>query len=98
MDRTVVLFLLLELTRIVSRFLWFSFLVNFSSWEIFCLLVGCNLSGFTWVKKALDLVLAAPFARSYIIGQENKRTNNRTILLVIKNNAVARYQGAVKVR
>ena len=38
----------------------------------------------------------APFATSYMIGRENKRTNNETILPAVKNNAVAGYNGPVK--
>ena len=40
----------------------------------------------------------AQFATSYMIGREDKRTNNRTMLpsLTLKNNAAASYQGPVK--
>ena len=42
----------------------------------------------------------APFATSYMVGQEDKRTNNRTMLSAPKNNAVAgykTYKGPVKI-
>ena len=40
--------------------------------------------------------LPAPFAKSYMIGRENRRTNNRTILPALKkNNAAAGYKGQV---
>ena len=38
----------------------------------------------------------ASFATSYMIGREDKRTNNRTMLPTLKNNAAAGYQGPVK--
>ena len=38
----------------------------------------------------------APFVTSYMIGRENKRTNNKTTLPALKNNAAAGYQGPVK--
>ena len=34
---------------------------------------------------------------SYMVGGKDKRTNNRTMLPTIKNNAAAGYQGPVKV-
>ena len=37
----------------------------------------------------------APFATSYMIGRENKRTNIRTMCPVLKNNAAAGYNGPV---
>ena len=39
----------------------------------------------------------APFATSYVIGREEKRTDNRTMLPSLKNNAAAGYQGRVKI-
>ena len=39
----------------------------------------------------------AQFATSYMIGREDKRTNNRTTLPTLKNNAAAGYQGPVKI-
>ena len=38
----------------------------------------------------------APFATSYMVGRENKRTNNRTMLPTLKNSAAAGYKGPVK--
>ena len=38
----------------------------------------------------------APFATSYMVGREDKRTNNRTMFPALKNNAAAGYQGPVK--
>ena len=40
----------------------------------------------------------APFATSYLVGREDKRTNNRTMFPALKNNAAAGYQGPVKVK
>ena len=37
-----------------------------------------------------------PFAPSYMVGREDKRTSNRTMLPTLKNNAAAGYQGSVK--
>ena len=37
-----------------------------------------------------------PFAKSYMVGRENKRTNNRAMLPTLKNNAAAGYKGPVK--
>ena len=34
---------------------------------------------------------------SYMVGQEDKRTNNRTVLPTPKNNATAGYQGPLKI-
>ena len=39
----------------------------------------------------------APFASSYMVGREDKRTNNRTMLPALKNNATAGYMGPVKI-
>ena len=39
----------------------------------------------------------APFVMPYMIGREDKRTNNRTMLPALKNNAAAGYQGPVKI-
>ena len=40
----------------------------------------------------------APVATSYMVGRENKTTNNRTMLPVLKKNiAAAGYQGPVKI-
>ena len=44
--------------------------------------------------RALVSLSSASFATSHIIGRENKRTNNKSILLYIKNNGSADYQGA----
>ena len=33
---------------------------------------------------------------SYMVGREDKRTNNRTMIPTLKNNAAASYQGPVK--
>ena len=38
----------------------------------------------------------APFAASFMAGQEDKKTNNRTMLPALKNNAAAGYQGPMK--
>ena len=38
----------------------------------------------------------APFTTSYIVCQEDKRANNRTIFPALKNNAAAGYKGSVK--
>ena len=38
----------------------------------------------------------APLATSYMVGQEDKRTNNRTMLPALKNNAAAGYKGPVE--
>ena len=38
------------------------------------------------------------FATSYMVGQENKRTNNRTMFPTLKNNAAAGYKGSVKIK
>ena len=40
----------------------------------------------------------APFATSYMIGWENERTNNRTMIPALRNNAAAGYQGPVKTK
>ena len=32
-----------------------------------------------------------------MVGREDKRTNNRTMFLTLKNNAAAGYQGPVKI-
>ena len=40
---------------------------------------------------------SAPFATSYIVGRENKRTNNGTMFPALKNNAATGYQGPVKI-
>ena len=39
----------------------------------------------------------APFPTSYMVGLEDKRTNNRTMLPTLKNNAAASYTGPVKI-
>ena len=44
-----------------------------------------------------DLGGPASFAKSNIIGVENKRTNYKTLLLGIKNNGTAGYQGSMKI-
>ena len=38
-----------------------------------------------------------PFATSYMVGREDKRTNNRTKLPTLKHNAAAGYQCPVKI-
>ena len=40
----------------------------------------------------------AQFAMSYMVGRENKRTNNRTMLPALKNNAAAVYNGPVNLQ
>ena len=39
---------------------------------------------------------SAPFSRSYIVGRDNKRTNNRTMMPAL--NAAAGHQGPVKIK
>ena len=39
----------------------------------------------------------APFATPYMVGREDKRTKNRTILPTLKNNAAAGYQNPRKI-
>ena len=39
----------------------------------------------------------APCATSYMVGRENKRTNNRTMFPALKNNAAAGYKDPVKI-
>ena len=39
----------------------------------------------------------APFATSYMVGREDKRTNNRTMFPTLKKNAAAGYKGPVKI-
>ena len=39
---------------------------------------------------------SAPFATTHIIGREDKRTNNRTMLQDTKNNAASAYLGPVQ--
>ena len=41
---------------------------------------------------------SASFVVSYMVGREDKRTNNRTMLTALKNNAAAGYQGPVKIQ
>ena len=36
-------------------------------------------------------------AKSYMVGREDKRTNNRTMLPALKNNAAAGYKGPMKI-
>ena len=38
------------------------------------------------------------FATSYMVGREDKKTNNRAMLPTLKNNAAAGYQGPVKIK
>ena len=38
-----------------------------------------------------------PLSTSYMVGRENKRTNNRTMFLILKNNAAAGYKGPAKI-
>ena len=40
---------------------------------------------------------SAPFATSYMVGREDKRTNNRTMLPTLKNNTAAGYESPVKI-
>ena len=40
---------------------------------------------------------SVPFATSHMIGRENKRTNNKAMLLDRKNSGAAGYQGPVKI-
>ena len=40
----------------------------------------------------------APFSTSYMVGREDKRTNNRTMLSTLKSNAAAGYQDPEKIR
>ena len=40
----------------------------------------------------------APFVNSFMVGREDKRTNNRTMLSTLKNNAAAGYQGPGKIQ
>lgn len=44
----------------------------------------------TWGQPAL-------FAMSYMVSWENKKTNKRTMLPTLRNNAAAGYQGPVKI-
>ena len=46
---------------------------------------------------ALERGRPAPFATSCMVGRGDKRTNNRTMLPALKNNAAAGYQGPVKI-
>ena len=39
----------------------------------------------------------AAFVTSYMLGREDKRTNNRTMLPTLKNNAAADYRSPVKI-
>ena len=48
-------------------------------------------------RKELQSGRPAPSATSYMVGLKNKRTNNRTMLPTLKNNAAAGYQGSVKI-
>ena len=41
--------------------------------------------------------IPAPFATSCMVGREDKRTKNRTMLRTLKSNAAADYQGPVKI-
>ena len=40
----------------------------------------------------------AAFATSYMVGREDKRTNNRTMFPALKSNATACYNGLVKIQ
>ena len=40
---------------------------------------------------------SAPFATTYMVGREEKRTKYRTVLPTLKNNAAAGYQGPAKI-
>ena len=46
-------------------------------------------------KLVIVSVLSAPFATSYMVDREDKRTNNRTMPPTLKNNSAAGYQGPV---
>ena len=53
----------------------------------------------TW-SKAYKFKLAggkASFATSYMVGQEDKRTNNRTMFPTLKYDAAAGYKDPVKI-
>ena len=52
-----------------------------------------------FAKKTLDFLNGrpAPFAASSMVGRENKRTNNRTMLRALKTNAAADYKVPVKI-
>ena len=41
--------------------------------------------------------MTCTFCTSYMVGREDKRTNNKTMLTTLKNNAAAGYQGPVKI-
>ena len=47
----------------------------------------------------MENVLGRPasFVTSYMVGREDKRTNKRTMLPTLKNNAAAGYKGPVKI-
>ena len=47
----------------------------------------CRVGGGCWGRPA----------PSYMVGREDKRTNNRTMFPALKNNAAAGYKGPVKV-
>ena len=52
--------------------------------------VGCG--GFARFLKGR----LAPLATSHMVGREDKRTNNRTMLPALKNNTTAGYKGPGK--
>ena len=40
----------------------------------------------------------APFSTFYMVGREDKRANNRTMISTLKHNAAAGYQGPAKIK
>ena len=40
---------------------------------------------------------STPVVVSFVVGREDKRTNNRTMLPTLKNNAAAGYKGPEKI-
>ena len=50
------------------------------------------------IWQMANLRRPAPFAKFYMVGREDKGTNNRTMLPILKNNAAAGYQGPVKIQ
>ena len=60
---------------------------------------GVDNSAFTFHNTpATNRIFGATgtFAKSYTVGGRNKRTNNRTMLPPLKDNAAAGYNGQVK--
>ena len=75
----------------VSALLWPGNITCLETWQK-------NRINFT-INIITEIVLArlAPFATFYMFGGEDKRTNNRTMLPALKNNAAVGYQGPVKI-